>query len=347
MLKRLLKLLQKRWYIGLVLLALVGFIFYRQQSGAQGKKQNAYKVQIQTLKEQLTFSGKVDADEKVDLQFQSAGRLIWVGVKKGDSVKKGQAIAALDQRQLQKTMQKFLNTYVKTRLTFDQQQEDIRPVVIGALSKDQQERLIRAAQQAQYDLNNSVLDVEVQNISVEYSNLYTPIEGIVDHVDTPVAGVNLTLTNPSIFRVVNPKTLFFAATADQTEVTKLHEGEQGEINFDSYPDENIPATVASIAFSPKEGETGTVYEVKINFLPSEESGYKYRLGMTGDISFTLREISNVISIPSAYITSENGKHYVVRGVNGKKEKIVVGTGETIEGQTVITSGLQEGDTVYD
>lgn len=346
--KEVLKFLKKRWYFIIIFVAIVGFLLYRQQISSNASKSKPYEVKIQTLNDELTFSGQVDADEKADLQFQSGGRLAWVGVKEGDYVRKYQAIASLDQRQLKGTLQKYLNTYAKSRLSLDQQKEDTREVVIGGLTYDQRQRVLRTAEQYQNDLNNTVLDVEIQNIALEYANLYSPIEGIVDHMDAKVAGVNISAVAPATFRIVNPNTLFFTADADQTDVVKLYEGQQGEVTFDSYPDETIPAVITSIAFSPTEGETGTVYGVKMDFMNiTNANDYKYRLGMTGDVSFVLREIPNVIAIPATYVKSEDGKQYVFKDVRGKKEKIFVKTGDTYNNLTVITSGLKEGDVIYD
>lgn len=337
---------KRRWYVVAILVVVVGFVLYRQIFSGGAGKTNPYKVKRETLKDELTFSGEVDADEKVNLQFQTAGRLAWVGVKEGEYVQKWQAIASLDQRQLKKTLQRYLNTYVKTRLIFDEGQADYASG--GGLSTEAQRSLQRLAEEAQMDLNNSVIDVELQTITVEYANLYTPIEGVIDHIDTPVAGVNISLTSAQTFRVVNPTTLFFRADADQVDVVGLHEGQEGEISFDAYPDATIPAKITSIDFSPEEGETGTVYGVKMAFSGAEgNNDYKYRLGMTGDVSFLLREIPDVIAVPSAYIKTENGKQYVLKDKKGKTAKTFIKTGETIENQTIITQGLEEGDVIYD
>lgn len=349
LLKKSLTLLKKRWYLFAIILVVVGFLLYRQLFVSSGEKETPYKVERQTLEEELTFSGEVDAEERANLQFQTGGRLAWVGVKEGDRVNVYQAIASLDQRQLKKTLEKYLNTYAKTRIDFDQQKDDTREVVIGGLGYDQRQRVLRVADKYQLDLNNSVLDVELQSISMEYSNLSTPIAGVVDHVEYPVAGVNISaLSTTPAFRVVNPQTIYFAAEVDQTDVVRIKEGQLGTINFDSYPDEDIPAVVKSISFSPIEGETGTVYEVKIEFLDDFlTDDYKYRLGMTGDISFVAREISNALSVPTTYLKTEEGKQYVLKDVKGKAIKTYVETGETIDTQTIITSGLEEGDIIYD
>ena len=94
---------------GILGVALAGFLaskFLIKQD------QNALKVNPKTaktvtvkkgnLRKDLTLSGKVDARSFANVQFQTAGKLVWVGVKEGDQIKKGQAIASLDKALLQK-----------------------------------------------------------------------------------------------------------------------------------------------------------------------------------------------------------------------------------------------------
>ncbi len=61
---------------------------------------------VQDIKKELTLTGQIEADNQVNLKFQTAGRLAWVGIKVGDRVKKGQAIASLDKRKLRKNLEK-------------------------------------------------------------------------------------------------------------------------------------------------------------------------------------------------------------------------------------------------
>lgn len=342
-------LLKKRWYIIiLIILAITGFFYLKLSSspanGKNGKKQAPYVVKRQNLKETLSLSGSIDAGEKVTLRFQSSGRISWVGVKVGDYVKKYQGVASLDQRELKKTLEKYLNTYVNERYDFEQTHDDYwqKQYALSDGLKREAERIIKKSQN---DLNNTVLDVELKNLALEYSNLWTPIEGIVTKVGSQFAGVNATPTQAE-FEIINPKTVYFSATADQNDVVKLKEGENGEIILDAYPDKPLSGKITMISFVPKEGETGTVYEVKI-ILDEANNLYKYRFGMTGDASFTQKEKKDVLSIPSNYIKSEKGKKYVMKKKNGGKTKAYITTGEEIDNSIEITSGLLPGDTIYD
>lgn len=206
--------------------------------------------------------------------------------------------------------------------------------------------MLRTAEQAQFDLNNSVLDVELQTLSIELANLSSPIEGYVTRLGTKTTGVNVIPTQAE-FEVVNPETLYFSAAADQTEIVNLTEGMSGEMIFDAFPDKIAFAQIASIGYTPLEDETGTVYEVKMK-MNSADTVKNLRLGMTGDITFVIKEEENVIAVPTSYIKTENSKAYVyIKDKGGNLKKQFVEIGQEIDIATVIRSGLSEGDVIYD
>lgn len=349
------KLLKKRWYVILIITFIIGFIYTKVSSNSSsvtnGKKQTSYKVKRQTLKQSLSLSGTIDAEEHTILRFQSSGKLVWVGVKEGDYVKKYQGIASLDQRELQKNLQKYLNTYMKTRWDFEtaRETEDIKN--IGGLSDDLRREALRTLDKAQFDLNNAVLDVELKDLAIQYSYLYTPIEGIVTRVGSQYAGVNITPSQAE-FEIINPKTIYFSATADQNDVVNLKQDQTGEIVLDAYPNIILNGKINMISFVPKTGETGTVYQVKIS-LNANDDDYRYRFGMTGDANFTIREIKNVLYAPTKYVKSEKNpdgiltRNYVLKKVNNEQVKTTVKLGEEVDENTIITSGLKEGDIVVD
>jgi RND family efflux transporter MFP subunit len=336
------KIIKKKWYV-FVLIFIVAALYLNSQrpSTASSKESTPYTVQKQTMTDMLSLSGKIDAAEHATLQFQSAGKLAWVGVKEGDYVKKYQAIASLDKRDLQNRMQKYLNLYMTSRWNFDQAQDNNENN--GGLSVEAQEALKRTAEKSQFDLNNSVLDVELQNLALQYATITSPIEGVVVHVDSPYAGVNI-IPAQATFEIINPKTLFFSATADQTDVVKVQEDMRGDVVLDAFPDEKITGQVKSISFTPKTDESGTVYEVKVAI--DTVNNANYRLGMTGDINFDLSK-RTAIAVPSKYIVTEGDKKYVLKKKDSQKVKQYIEIGESDGDITEITSGLSEGDVIYD
>lgn len=334
------------WWIFIIGFAVGGF-FMSQANAAKSKEisTKSYKVTKQNLVDSLTLSGEIDATEKASLNFQTSGLLTWVGVKEGDTVKKFQVLASLDKRALKNQLSQLLNTYQKNRWTFEQALQDNKDWQTNGMSDAARDTIKRTLEKNQFDLNNAVLNVEAEDLALKFSNLWTPIEGVVTSIDAPVAGQNVTPTGAT-FEVINPKTIYFSALADQTEVIKFAVGQKGTVVLDSYPDEKTEGTVTSIAFTPKTGETGTVYEIKVG-LDLDNSNYGYRMGMTGDTTFVFKEINDVLVVPSSYVKTDNNGTSTVVLLNGdKKINTEVKTGVTIEGQTVITSGLKENDLLF-
>ena len=333
------KFIRKYWYVALILIILGIVITAWVSKGTSPitKKVQRIIVKRHDVSETLTLSGKIDAMEKVTLKFQTSGKLSWVGVKEGESVYKYQALASLDQRDVKKTLEKKLNSYMTDRWTFEQTQDDYEGKIISDAFK-------RLLDKSQYTLNNSVLDVELSALSVEYATLITPIEGIVTKIDTKNAGVNITPATAE-FEVINPKTLYLSVSADQSEVTKIHEGLTGNLTFDAFPETHHVGSISAIGFTPKAGESSTVYEVKVAL--GNSTDVSFRVGMTADAVFTTKAAKDVLAVPSSAITTKNGKSYVQKLVRDKPVQTLVTLGEEYDSDRIILSGLSQGDIIND
>lgn len=332
-----LRILKKKKILFVAIGVALTLSFFLFKGMGSNKDIKSAQITKETIREELLLSGEVDADERSTLAFQMPGKLTWIGIKEGDTVKKNQSLASLDTRDVQKNLEKQLNDYMKVRWDFEQT-KDNNPD--KALYSDEIKRIV---EKSQFDLNNAVLDVEIQSLAKELSLLVSPISGIVTRVDTPHAGVNIKVTDS--VEIVNPDTLYFRVNADQTEVTKITSGMKGSILLDSYPEEEISGVVEDVSFVPDVNETGTVYIVKVKLESVNNSSLKYRIGMTGDITFLLQEKVDVMSVPAEFVKSDEKGSYVLIGK--KKEKRYIKLGLEGDDFTEIIEGLNPGDIVYD
>lgn len=115
-------------------------------------------LETQTIKrgdivQTLSATGSVDATS-VSLSFLSGGKLVYLGVKKGDYVKKGQVIAELDQRIVQKNLETALRNYSEQRNSFDSTKESNQNRKIEEALTDSMKRIL---QNNQYDLEKAVI----------------------------------------------------------------------------------------------------------------------------------------------------------------------------------------------
>lgn len=334
------KLKRKSLIIGLMALATVatgGYLYNQKTTSAATKKEKTHVVKEGILQEELILAGNIDASEKVTLQFQTSGKLTYVGVKEGDEVTKNQVIAQLDSRELKKRLQKELNDYKTSRWEYEQQKDDQEGKAIT-------DALQRTLDKTQFTLNNSVLDVELSSLSLEFSRLISPIEGIVTSIESPIAGVNITPSSAR-FGIVNPDTLRFVVTADQKEIVAIKEGQSVEVTLDAL-DKELLGNVHHISFAPKAGESSIVYEVFID-VPQNELIDNLRLGMTGDARFVLSSKEDALYIPATSLQSDDKGDFVWKKVKGKKQRQDVTIGIETEDSIEIVKGVAVGDVVYD
>jgi len=245
------KIFKKFWWVILIVILVGGFLWL--QAVAKSKAANAsVKTEVvtrQDLVDSLSESGQIDSQEKVELNFQTSGLLAWVGVKEGDYVKKNQVLASLDKRELQNQMSQLLNSYMTNRWNFEQAQANNVNWQTNAMSDSARDTIRRTLDETQFSLNNAVLNVQAEDLAMKFANLWTPIEGIVTNIDAPTAGQNISPATAT-FEVINPKTIYFSATADQSDVTKFKVGQKGSIVLDSFVDKPIDGTITEIGFTP-------------------------------------------------------------------------------------------------
>lgn len=328
--------------IGIIALVLVMGVVY-----ASNRKRSAKTVAIQTkivqtvnFRNVISSSGKTAADRAVNLKFQTSGKLAWVKVKEGDSVSAYQAIAGMDVREVQKSLEKALRDYSSERNDF----EETWRVTYGSKKPEQAltDTVKRVLEKNQWDLEKAVLDVELKHLAVEYATLVSPIDGIVTHIDTPIAGVNVTPAG-AVFSVADPTSVIFEANVDELDVGDLTIGQEAQILLDAYPAASYSGTISFISYTSEQSSGGaTVFPVKITFRNPPEN---LRFGLNGDINIITRQMDNVLTAPLEAIRDDQKGEYVYTKKEGKFKKVPVETSFRSEEEVVIASGLKEGDVV--
>lgn len=313
-------------------------------SGRSTKKQKLQTIETSRVTRgdftnTVSSSGKTKASKSVDLKFQTSGKLSWVGVKEGDTVRQYQALASMDTREVRKGLEKALRDYSSERNDF----EETRTVTYGGITPNQAltDTVKRILQKNQWDLEKAVLDVELKNLAVEFSTLVTPISGLVTHVDTPIAGVNITPAS-AVFTVADPSSLIFEANIDEIDVGQLSVGQLAIVNLDAFPEVTFSGTVNYISYISQTSSGGaTVFPVKISLdIPQQ-----LRIGLNGDVTIELEKQENALMVPVEAIRDEGKEKYVYRNSGTAYEKITVVVSSQNDDVAIIESGLSDGEMV--
>lgn len=333
--------IKKHWKLSLFVLLLLaggGYFWYQRTRAAEPELQFITVTQADMVKT-VNVSGVIDAQHKVSLRYAAGGKVVFIGAQEGDIVRRGQTLARLDTRDLQKRLNQDLNLYFNQRLSFEGNLDDRQ-------DRAPTETLNRVAQQDQKTLENSVLNVELRDIAIREANLVTPISGFLVSSPTVVPGVVLGPTD--VFEVVDPTSLVFKAAVSETDISLVRLGQPATIELDAYPDQELNATVSAIAYRSSQTAKGTVFVVELP-VPIESTSsaiQRYRLGMNGDTNITVDQRQNALQVPLDSISERDGKKYVQKrtGPNQATE-VEVQTGLETDDTVEILAGLQAGDEV--
>ncbi|MEJ2441390.1 MAG: HlyD family efflux transporter periplasmic adaptor subunit, partial [Patescibacteria group bacterium] len=170
-----------------------------------------------------------------------------------------------------------------------------------------------------------------------------PFDGMVTSITNPFSGLNI-LFSESQIEMVNPDTLYFEVSADQSEVVDLTDNQKARIILDSFPEEEIEGEISYIGYTPEAGEISTTYKVTVKPDSKVDSG-KVRVGMTGDVRFVLSQKEDVLYVPPQFISTDKKGKYVLK--NSPKNKVYVEVGLEGEERTEIIGDIKEGDVLYD
>jgi len=323
---------------GILLVIFGGYSFWRFRSAITSKPElKTSEVKRGTLRISFTIDGKTSIDRR-DLKFTVNGKITQIAVKEGQTVKRGQYLAGLDTSDVRKNLEKDLKDYLITRNNFDQTTKVTYPA--GAPN----DTIGRILQNTQYTLDKSVIDVELRDIALKESYLYSPIDGVVSVINAKEGETASTQNATAIMTVTRPDSLAFEAYAEDTEVMKLSKDQRTQVKIDAIPSITFPAAVEFISNLATIDQNG-LSTYKIRALLTDSKSFQLLDGMSGQIEFITKEKPNVLTIPNNAVVRRDKSSFVSVIRNGKTTEASVETGFTDGKNVEIISGLSEGDRV--
>jgi multidrug efflux pump subunit AcrA (membrane-fusion protein) len=151
------------------------------------------------------------------------------------------------------------------------------------------------------------------------------------------------VTAQRIGAVKNPNGQY-QATVNLTEVdvTRVQSGQKVTLALDAFADKTLTGTVLAVNTSGAVSSGVTSYSATILIDKTELNIYT---NMAVSAQIIISSQDNVLLIPSSAIKTSNGISSVQTLKNGTPSSIIVTLGESNDLQTIITSGLSEGDSV--
>lgn len=173
--------------------------------------------------------------------------------------------------------------------------------------------------------------------------IYTDYAGLV--YSASYAAGDTVSAQTAVATITDNTTVYVTVSVTQDDISDIAVGDSANVAFSAFEDIKFTGTVDSITISPARSESSTVSYVVSVMITGEGVENLYD-GMTGDVTFVTKEVTDVLYVSNKAITAENGVQYAkVKDDQGNITKVEVTTGFSDGTNTEVSSGLTEGQTV--
>jgi HlyD family secretion protein len=192
--------------------------------------------------------------------------------------------------------------------------------------------------------------VQVIQEQLENTIIRAPFSGVVTQkyategaFVTPTTTASSTASATSTSIVAIAKGLEVLAKVPEVDIGQIIPGQSVEIVADAYPDKVFPGKVRLVSPEAVVDQSVTSFQVRVSL----DNGKDLRSGMNVDLTFLGKEVDNALVVPTVAIVTEKGKTgvMIVNSDNKPKFKAVT-IGSSVQDQTQVLEGLNEGDRVF-
>ena len=302
-----------------------------------------------TVAQRIHAIGRVEAYSTVQIKSQITGQLMLVHFKEGQDVKKGDLLFTIDPRPFQAALNQSIAALNRDQAQADQLEADYQRYEtllqehVGSRQQYDEAESKYEAMEATVAADQA--NVQTARLNLAYTQITSPIDGrtgnlilhegnlVKENADTAMVVINQ--IKPVYVDFALPEQQLAAVRASmltrQLAVDAISPGTKETVRGKlSFVDNSVDATTGTIALK------GLFDNSDVQLWP----------GQFVDTWLTLSERPNTVLVPSQAVqTGANGSYVFV--VNPKMDANIrqVAVGETIEGDTIIESGLKSGETV--
>ncbi|MGA9724494.1 MAG: efflux RND transporter periplasmic adaptor subunit [Candidatus Binatus sp.] len=310
----------------------------------------AAKVVQKTVSDTIHAIGRVEAFSTVEVKAQISGQIMQVNFRQGQDVKQGDLLFTIDPRPFEAALGQAQANLLKDSAQYRQAAADERRFSIllkervGSRQQYDQVEATAAALSASMQADEAA--VQTARLNLEYCAIRAPIDGRTG--DLLVHAGNLVKPDADtamvIINQVHPVYVDFAIPEQKLPAVREYMAEHKLAVQVSLPGQQGPLESGELSFvdNTVDAKTGTI-NLKGQFANADSRLWP---GEFVNSTLVLREHPGAILVPSQAVqTGQQGSFVFVVQPDMKAAIRPIVVGESIDNQTVVTSGLNPGETV--
>lgn len=300
---------------------------------------------------------RVGAEVRVGSRISGVVQRLYVQI--GDTVRKGQLLAQLDERDLVARRNEAQAALQQSEVTLAYAKSDAERkralAAFGGLAPSDLDVAERAVAVAEKQVNGAHASLDFATTQLAYTRIVAPIAGVVASVSTQEGEtVAASFAAPTFLTLLDPSRLEVRAYVDETDIGRIRMGQKAQFTVDTYGDHPFAGRITDVYPKAEIRDNVVNYVSVVTFTPPNDR--VLRPEMTTTVRIELDARSGVLAVPIRAVRWEGGRAFVLaprrtttNGTGKNTENAVdrrwVTTGVRDERYVEIIDGLREGDQV--
>ncbi len=308
-----------------------------------------------TQTQQVSLTGTLAPQKRADLNFDVSGTVTAVYVKVGDQVKKGDKLATIDDSDLQDALDLAEANLTSADAAYDEAVDNDSSSAAVKSAKARVDQAKAARDQAKTDLKNAVLTSSISGTvaaldlekgdTIGSTSSSAASSGASSSGLSGLSGSSSSASSSSSAQVsvISTSTWKVDATVGSADLGSLKAGQTASVQADG-ASQALDGTVDSVGIvaSSTSSDGTATFPVVVDISGKQKGLYS---GTNAQVVVTTASADDVLTVPTAAITTLEGKTQVTVSQNGQNTPVDVTVGRVFGKNTEITAGLSEGDQV--
>ena len=345
----------KRLLWGTVTVAVIGGVAFmlvraratQAESAATGEVARVARRDIASMvKATGVIKPRVGAQVRVGSRISGVVRRLYVQI--GDSVRKGQLLAELDDRDLIARRDEAAAALEKLELDLKYDSLDLRRKralsATGNLAATELEPVERAYSTTAQQVSGARASLAFAAAQLDYAKILAPIAGVVASVSTQEGEtVAASFAAPTFLTLLDPARLEVWAYVDETDIGRIHVGQAASFTVDTYGDHEFDGRVTDVYPTAEIRDNVVNYVTVVRFRPPRDR--VLRPEMTTNVRVALETKRGVLTVPIRALRWDAGRPFVVVRRGEVTERRFVKTGMRDDNYAEIVDGVRDGEDV--
>jgi RND family efflux transporter MFP subunit len=357
------------WAFLIIAVVVLGFLYVK------GVFTPAIKVQVATVSQvypsqaftALNASGYVVAQRKSALASKVTGRLIWLGVEEGSTVKKDQVIARLENQDVSASKDQAAANVHVARFNLEQAKAELRDATSslnrnkellsrGVIARQTYDDVLARYEKAEAGvaaaeaaLKAAAAALEGATALLEYTLIRAPFDAVVLTKDADIGDIVTPLgaaanAKAAVVTIADMSSLEVEADVSESNLSRIRPGQPCEIQLEALPDQRFRGEIHMIV--PTADRSKATVMVKVRFVDKDK---RILPEMSAKVAFLSRQVTGDEKRPrialnqSAVVNRKSQVVYLVRGKSVIETPVSLGApiGDMVE----VLQGVKIGDVV--